>query len=62
MLRIGAIPLFLILLTDKEYTNALIVFAIAAATDSLDGGIARLTNSRTVLGSYIDPLPTSSSS
>ncbi len=56
MLRIGAIPLFLILLTDKEYTNALIVFAIAAATDSLDGGIARLTNSRTVLGSYIDPL------
>lgn len=56
MLRIGAIPLFLILLTDKQYTEALIVFAIAAVTDSLDGGIARLTNSRTVLGSYIDPL------
>jgi cardiolipin synthase len=56
LLRIGAIPLFLILLTDKQYTEALIVFAIAAATDSLDGAIARLTNSRTVLGSYIDPL------
>jgi cardiolipin synthase (CMP-forming) len=56
LLRIGAIPLFLILLTDKQYTEALIVFAVAAATDSLDGGIARLTNSRTILGSYIDPL------
>jgi len=56
LLRIGAIPLFLILLTDKQYTEALIVFTVAAATDSLDGAIARLTNSRTVLGSYIDPL------
>lgn len=56
LLRIGAIPLFLILLTDKQYTEALIVFAIAGATDSLDGAIARLTNSRTTLGSYIDPL------
>ena len=34
----------------------MIVFAVAAATDSLDGAIARLTNSRTILGSYIDPL------
>lgn len=56
LLRIGAIPLFLILLTDKQYTEALIIFAIAGATDSLDGAIARLTNSRTTLGSYIDPL------
>src|SRR5262249_21945705 len=40
----------------KQYTEALIVFAIAGATDSLDGAIARLTNSRTTLGSYIDPL------
>jgi cardiolipin synthase (CMP-forming) len=56
LLRIGAIPLFLILLTDKQYTEAMIVFAVAAATDSLDGAIARLTNSRTTLGSYIDPL------
>jgi cardiolipin synthase len=56
LLRIGAIPLFLILLTDQRYTEALIVFAVAGATDSLDGAIARLTNSRTILGSYIDPL------
>ena len=56
LLRIGAIPLFLILLTDRQYTEALIVFTVAAATDSLDGALARMTNSHTTLGTYIDPL------
>ena len=56
LLRIGAIPLFLILLTDQRYTEALLVFVMAGVTDSLDGAIARLTNSRTILGAYIDPL------
>lgn len=55
-LRIGAIPIFLILLTDQQYTAALLVFLLAGATDSLDGALARLTNSRTALGAYIDPL------
>jgi cardiolipin synthase len=56
LVRIGAIPLFLILLTDERYTEALVVFVVAGATDSLDGAIARLTNSHTALGAYIDPL------
>ena len=56
LLRIGAIPIFLILLTDRRYTEALSVFALAGLTDSLDGTIARLTDTRTTLGSYIDPL------
>jgi cardiolipin synthase len=56
LLRIGAIPLFLILLTDERYTEALLVFVVAGVTDSLDGAIARLTNSHTALGAYIDPL------
>ena len=56
LLRIGAIPLFLILLTDERYTEALVVFVVAGASDSLDGAIARLTNSHTALGAYIDPL------
>jgi cardiolipin synthase len=55
-LRIGAIPLFLILLTDKQYTQALVVFVLAGVTDSIDGAVARLTNSHTALGAYIDPL------
>jgi cardiolipin synthase len=55
-LRIGAIPLFLILLTEGRYTESLILFVVAGATDSLDGAIARLTNSHSELGAYIDPL------
>jgi cardiolipin synthase len=43
-------------LTDGRYTEALIVFIAAGATDSLDGAIARMTNSHSTLGAYIDPL------
>ncbi len=55
-LRIGAIPVFLILLIDKRYTEALLLFVFAGVTDSIDGAVARLTNSHTTLGAYIDPL------
>lgn len=56
LLRIGAVPVFLILLTSERYTDALILFILTAATDSLDGAIARFTNTRTAFGAYIDPL------
>lgn len=56
LLRIVVIPVFLILLTAERYTDALILFILAATTDSLDGAIARLTNTRTAFGAYIDPL------
>ena len=56
ILRIIAIPIFLILLTDGRVGAALVVFVLAGITDSLDGAIARLTNSRTMLGAYMDPL------
>jgi cardiolipin synthase len=56
LLRIVAIPVFLIFLTDDRVGAALIVFVLAGITDSLDGAIARLTNSRTTLGAYMDPL------
>ena len=56
LLRIVAIPIFLIFLTDHRIGMALLVFVLAGITDSLDGAIARLTNSRTTLGAYMDPL------
>ncbi len=56
ILRIIAIPVFLIFLTDDRFGAALVVFVLAGITDSLDGAIARLTNSRTNLGAYMDPL------
>lgn len=56
LLRIIAIPVFLILLTDEQVGWALLVFVGAGITDALDGAIARMTNSRTTLGAYMDPL------
>lgn len=55
LLRIVAIPCFLILLEDYRYTEALVVFVAAGMTDGLDGAIARLTHTKTTLGAYLDP-------
>jgi cardiolipin synthase len=53
--RIVAIPIFLILLEEQRYTDALVVFVVAGITDALDGAIARLTHTKTTLGAYLDP-------
>jgi cardiolipin synthase (CMP-forming) len=55
LLRLIAIPIFLILLVDFRYAEALAVFVAAGVTDSLDGAIARLTHTKTTLGAYLDP-------
>jgi cardiolipin synthase len=54
-LRIVAIPCFLILLEDLRYREALAVFVAAGITDGLDGAIARLTQTKTTLGAFLDP-------
>lgn len=56
LLRIVAIPCFLILLEDLRYGEALAVFVAAGITDGLDGAIARLTHTKTTLGAYLDPV------
>lgn len=53
--RLGSIPIFLTLLTRNEYREALYVFGAAAATDGLDGAVARWFDSRTELGAFLDP-------
>jgi cardiolipin synthase len=53
--RIVAIPIFLILLEEQRFTDALVVFVVAGITDALDGAIARLTHTKTTLGAYLDP-------
>lgn len=55
LLRLLAIPVFLILLVDFRYREALGVFVAAGVTDALDGAIARLTHTKTTLGAYLDP-------
>jgi cardiolipin synthase (CMP-forming) len=56
LLRIIAVPLFLILVNDHRYAAALIPFLLAGITDTVDGVIARLTDSKSELGATLDPL------
>ena len=55
LLRIVAIPIFLIFLEDLRYREALGIFVAAGLTDALDGAIARLTRTQTTFGAYLDP-------
>ncbi len=56
LLRIAAIPAILIALDEARFALAFALFFAAGATDAIDGAIARMTNTRTDLGSYLDPL------
>ncbi|MGI8632552.1 MAG: CDP-diacylglycerol--glycerol-3-phosphate 3-phosphatidyltransferase [Solirubrobacterales bacterium] len=59
VLRILAVPVIVVALLDRTPngdTVAAVVFALAAATDTLDGYIARSRNSITTLGKLLDPL------
>ena len=56
LLRIIAIPVFLIFLADGNYAAAFMLFLAAGVTDTVDGAVARLTNSRSDLGAVLDPM------
>jgi len=56
ILRILLVPVFVGLLLYEHYDIALLTLLIAALTDILDGMIARITDQRTLLGEYLDPL------
>lgn len=56
LIRIVAIPFFLVLLSSRLYLDALIVFIASGLTDALDGAVARITHKQTSLGAYLDPM------
>lgn len=56
VIRILLTPLFVIFLLRNLFSFALLVFAIAAISDALDGLFARYFNQHTVLGAYLDPI------
>lgn len=56
VLRIVLAPVFLALYVHGERLPALWVFAFAAATDVLDGLVARLLRQQTRLGAFLDPV------
>ena len=53
--RLCCIPVFFVLIVNEHNIAATILFAVAAATDWVDGKIARATNSVTKLGQVLDP-------
>ena len=56
LLRIIAVPAFLILVSDGAFAVALVLFLGAGITDAVDGVLARLMNSKSTLGATLDPL------
>lgn len=56
LLRILAVPVFLILVSSRAYGAAFAVFLAAGVTDAADGVIARLTGQHSTLGASLDPL------
>ena len=55
-LRLGFLPLFLILVLYEEYHWALLVLVFTAATDFIDGLLARALQQKSALGAYLDPI------
>jgi cardiolipin synthase len=56
VLRIMAIPFYVIALLEHQLLCAQIIFAVSVFSDALDGAIARLRRERTPLGAFLDPL------
>lgn len=55
-LRIVLAPVFLVLYVEGGRLRALAAFAVAAATDVLDGLVARVLKQQTRLGAFLDPI------
>jgi cardiolipin synthase len=55
-LRVVLAPVFLVLYVEGERLRALAAFAAAAATDVLDGLVARALRQQTRLGAFLDPI------
>ncbi len=55
-LRLGFLPVFLILIAYDHYRWALLVLVVAGLSDGIDGLLARSLNQRSSLGAYLDPI------
>lgn len=54
--RLLAVPVIIWLLIDRALVASFWLFVAAGVTDALDGYLAKRFNSKTELGSYLDPL------
>ncbi|HYL09476.1 MAG TPA: CDP-alcohol phosphatidyltransferase family protein [Candidatus Acidoferrales bacterium] len=55
-LRLGFLPLFIILIDYERYKWALAVLIVAGLTDGIDGLLARRLNQKSALGAILDPI------
>lgn len=55
-LRLALAPVFLVLYVTGDTAHALVAFAVAAATDLVDGLAARLLGQHSRLGEFLDPI------
>jgi cardiolipin synthase (CMP-forming) len=55
-LRLGFLPIFLILISYEQYRWGLLVLVVAGLSDGIDGLLARKLNQRSSLGAYLDPI------
>lgn len=56
LFRIALVPILIVLLEDRQYEFALIVFVVAGLTDALDGFVAKRFDAETAIGALLDPL------
>jgi cardiolipin synthase len=56
MLRMALVPPFVLLVLDRQFGWAVVVYVVAAATDALDGWVARHAHQSTRLGQMLDPV------
>jgi cardiolipin synthase len=55
-LRLGFLPIFLMLIAYDRYRWALLVLVVSGLSDGFDGLLARSLNQRSALGAYLDPI------
>ncbi len=56
ILRMTLAPFLVVMVLQREFTWALVLFVVAGLTDLLDGYIARHGHQKTTLGAVMDPI------
>ena len=54
--RIVLVPVTIVMIADRAWMSALVLFLLAGVSDALDGFLARTFNLRSELGAYLDAL------
>lgn len=55
-LRICLAPVLILAVIERHFTEAFVLFLVAAGTDLIDGLLARWLHQRTLIGQYLDPI------